>query len=527
MGTEVKGTENPWKIKAVARSKAIKVLNKEIVRQTTRAETWRTKSLAQGKLLRANALELKSMALKINALSAELETPVREHQQEQKSQKILLPGYKYPMMVIWLCLILHIGGLSLRQTCSVLEFIRDFLGIKFEIPSYGTVRIWVHKLGLYMLKKGGEIGEKSKKSKEQWVLIVDESYSLAKSRLLLVLAVRISCLKSGQRITMKDCQAIEIRSGVTWTGIEVAAVLNDAVKKIDGTVAYVVSDRGNNLVNAYQATGLLHVPDWSHYVANILESVYTQDDDFKLFNELMGKFKKKRKQSLFSDYSPPTLSVKMRFMNYIPFLEWANIMLDNFKHIPFEIVAELQFLQEMKPFITEMTDLFYKGDAIGLLLKTNGICPQTQKETMAVKEALLKKYPNNPKVTAFAEGINRYFDITMPIYTQYASNEENVTPIFNKIIASSEVIESIFGKFKHRCLKDPKRGFSAIALLIPLFGRQFSPFDVFKAMSSISCTQLELWQEKNLTKKGYSSFRTVFKKFQKKVKMGGIFAKAA
>jgi hypothetical protein len=527
MGTANKGTENPWKDKAVARSKKIKILNKEIVRHSTRASSWRSKSLEQGKLLRSQAQIINSMTLHINELSEELLTVGRRDVAQQSGQKIHMRGYKYPLMVIWLCLILYRGGLSLRGTCSVLEFIRDFLGIKFKIPSYGTVRTWVYKQGLYMLKKGGEIGDVSKKSGEKWVLIVDESYSLGKSRLLLVLALRLSSLKAGQRITISDCQPIEIRSSETWKGDEVAAVLNDAAEKINGEIAYVVSDRGNNLVNAYQAVGLLHVPDWSHYVANILENIYVQNDDFKLFNELMGKFKKKRKQSIFSDYSPPTLSVKMRFMNYIPFLEWANIMLDNFKNIPFELVAELQFLQKLEPFITEMTDLFYKGDAIGLLLKTNGICPQTQKETMAIKDALLKKYPNNPRVTCFAEGINVYFDTTMPIYTQYVGENENITPIFNKIIASSEVIESIFGKFKHRCLKDPKRGFSAIVLLIPLFCRQFSPFDVFKAMSSISCTELDLWQDKNLTKKGYSSFRNVFKKFQKKVKKGGGFAQAA
>jgi len=50
-----------------------------------------------------------------------------------------------------------------------------------------------------------------------------------------------------------------------------------------------VSDRGNNLVRACQQNGLPHVPDWSHYTANILESIYAKDDGFKQQFSLLEK----------------------------------------------------------------------------------------------------------------------------------------------------------------------------------------------------------------------------------------------
>jgi hypothetical protein len=266
MGTGNKGTENPWQIKAVTRSKEIKLLNRSLKRQHARAESWRTKYYVQAALVREQALLLKSQALTINTLT--------EGSLDKVScvspQDVSMPGYKFPLSVMWLSIMLYTCGLSFRGVSSVWVFLRDFFGIKFRIPSYGTVRIWVQKQGLYLLKKGGKIGGKCKKSKEKWALIVDESYSLGKSRLLLVLAIRLSVLKKGQCLTMSDVEPIEIRSSATWKDTEVAAVLKKAVKKLDGSFAYIVSDRGASLVSAYKKLSLDHVPLYCQYIRKFI-----------------------------------------------------------------------------------------------------------------------------------------------------------------------------------------------------------------------------------------------------------------
>jgi hypothetical protein len=513
MGILNKGSENPWKLKAVERSLVLKSLRKELVRQWERADKWRQKSLEQTALI-------KELTLTINSLSS-VPTSVST---STSSKDVVLSGYKFPLSVMWLSIVLYVNGLSFRGVSHVWVFLSAFFGVKFPVPSYGTVRAWVLKLGLYLLEKGGKSVKKGRIICERWVLIVDESYSLGKSQLLVVLAIRLSCLKQGQPLSMRDAEPIAIQCSASWSGDQIAVVLGKAAAQIEGTIDYVVSDRGGNLLNAYTKSSLLHVPDWAHYVSNILENCYAENDDFKVFNEKMGKFKKKRKQSQYSQYSPPNLSVKMRFMNYIPFLEWANTMVGNFKKIPPEIVDELQFLQELKPFIKEMTDIFFLGHQIGVLLKKQGICPLTQQKTLDMTNVLGKKYPKNPRVSAFIKAIDVYFEATMAIYFKCACKEEAMPPLYKPIIASSEIIESIFGKFKHRSLKDPKRGFSAIALIIPLFCWKFSPFDVFKAMTTISTKDVEKWEKINLSKNGYKSFRNLFKKKNKK---RGTLKKAA
>ena len=528
MGTESKIQENPWKIKAISRAEENKSLKHELKRQKERAEDWREKAAVAKKCVAEQSRELESFRLKVNGLEPNIIVSVAC----QAPQEVGLDKYKFLCSIIWLSICLYKTGLSFRGVCEVLQFIKTFTGLKFAVPSYGTVRIWVQKMGFYLLENGGKIAQKGIEKREKWCVIVDESYSLGKSQLLVILGVRLSRLKVGQSLCCKDVVVLAIKSQATWKGEQMADVLREVVKKVDGDIEYGVADRGNNIVNGFQLLGIPHVSDWSHFSANILEKCYVDNADFKTFNEKMGAFKKKRKQSHYTDYCPPNLSVKVRFMNYDPFLKWANIMLSNFKKLPLDIAPELQFLKDLQPFIGEMTDLFEMRHKIGQVLKTQGINPKTQAKVFDLLKILEKdmntKYPNSLKVMAFILGIKQYFASTMPIYLETVAQKpekSNVAPSFDKfdgLVASSEVIESIFGKLKHRAPKDPKRGFTAFTLIITLFCADFSLLDTFKALKSVSIDDLQKWKKNNLVIRPYTSFRNVFKSKSKKEKRGEV-----
>ena len=101
------------------------------------------------------------------------------------------------------------------------------MNIKIGIPSYGTVRIWVQKVGLYLLKMGGQERDKGNK----WSIIVDESYTLGKSRLMLVLGINLTRLEAGRALKMTDVVPLMIRSRDTWVSEDVSDVLTQAIKK--------------------------------------------------------------------------------------------------------------------------------------------------------------------------------------------------------------------------------------------------------------------------------------------------------
>ncbi len=490
-----KGTENNWDKETKCEKKILKETRRELNRQKNRAIKWKTECIE----LR-HELKYKDLIIK------DLSSGVSDKSHLIAPKDMSINGTSYRLSVVWLSVSLYLLGISYRKVCLVLGLIAVFTGLEIKVPSHVSVSNWVQKTGLYLLKTGGNL---VKKEAERWCFIIDESYSLGKSRLLVILGVRLSSLsikKGGLR--QEDVIPLVIRSQEHWKTADVTASITLACKKIGGTLSYVVSDQGKNLVSSYKVNDIAHVPDWAHYSANILEKCYSETPDFKSFNEKMGVFKIKKQQSGNSQYVPPTMSVKIRFMNYLPFLDWANTILINFKKLPQPIASDLEFLQTSHDFIAEMTDLFYKSDEIGLLIKSSGINEKNQNKVIVILNGLQQKYKANSRVDEFVSNVKQYFAVTMPIYM--SQKEESCTN-FNGILASSEIIESIFGKLKHRCPKNPKKGFSSNSLLIPLFCEAFSPIHVWKAMNSITMAELEIWKNDNLCNRKVSSFRNAFK----------------
>ena len=501
-----KERENKLKNKATEQSNLLKSCKKELVRQTVRAEKWRNASLLQREEIKSKDLIIKDLESKKKS------NPSAQSSLELEGAKVA-KGYKYPISVIELCVKLYKVGLSLRNVCSVLALISCYLGPEFKVPSHVTISIWVQKVGLHLQQTGLE---KFKNSTEKWCLIIDESYSMAKSHLLLILAVRLSGLQSGT-LKMEDVVPLFIGSQAVWTGIEIAACITEVTKDSEGSIAYVTSDCGRTLVCAYKSIELDQVPDWSHYGANILENIYAQNADFKLFNEQMSIFKRRRHQSSYSYYAPPSLSVKIRFMNYLPFIDWANTMLKNEKKIPCDLKTELYFLQEHKVFLSELSDLFYVVDEIGKIVKKEGINELSHAKAQNKLAILAKKYHENKNVVTLIKKVEDYFEHTLPIYKKYMETQDKSVPFFNGLIASSDIIESLFSKLKHRASNNPKRSFSAICLLIPLFCQDFSHVQALEAMISVNMEKLEIWKNENLCNRKFKNYKNIFMKNKAKV----------
>jgi hypothetical protein len=136
-----KETDNNWKNKALIRSKEIKSLNKEIVRQTKRATDWRSAALTLCKVAVNKDLIIKDLSRETPSVSAAV-SPAK------------VGGYRYDSRLIWLCVSLYKSGLSLRQVQLVVAIISYYIGKTIKAPSHSIISIWVHKVGLSELKEG-------------------------------------------------------------------------------------------------------------------------------------------------------------------------------------------------------------------------------------------------------------------------------------------------------------------------------------------------------------------------------------
>ncbi len=107
-----------------------------------------------------------------------------------------------------------------------------------KIPSHTTIRNWACKMGYYRVHKEVE------KSKELWLILIDESISLGNEKILLVLGMPLSKVVFGQALHLSELRVLSMEVCKTWTGETIHSVLEKVSKNYP--IGYIISDEGTN-----------------------------------------------------------------------------------------------------------------------------------------------------------------------------------------------------------------------------------------------------------------------------------------
>ncbi|MFN0202901.1 MAG: hypothetical protein ACKVTZ_15365 [Bacteroidia bacterium] len=100
-----------------------------------------------------------------------------------------------------------------------------------------------------------------------------------------------------------------------------------------------------------------------------------------------------------------------------------------------------------------------------------------------------------------------YLQHNLAIYYNCKDKIAKDAPNFDALVPSSDIIEAIFGKLKHRMPKNPK---AANSLFIPLFTNNLTKQNVIMALSITSFAILKQWKKGFLNVSKYISFRNIF-----------------
>ena len=126
--------------------------------------------------------------------------------------------------------------MSLRgcvQVLLCLRLVSSRLNQKL-VPSYNSIRNWCCKAGYHRLVYEGSVEE------GEWVYFVDESISLGKERILLVLGIPVNRLDFKKSLSLDSMRVLSIELSKSWKGQDIAAVLSKLRERFP--MAYVVSD---------------------------------------------------------------------------------------------------------------------------------------------------------------------------------------------------------------------------------------------------------------------------------------------
>lgn len=362
--------------------------------------------------------------------------------------------HHYPTKLIGLCILLRIvGGCSFGGIVKILVILKDYVGMEIEkIPCKNTIQNWVSKWGLFNYQNNplSLVGK-------QVSLIIDESIRLGQEKLLLILSVPLEKLEQGA-LGFADVVVVYMKGAKSWTGLAISEVIEELEQSYGFEVKNILSDEDSKLKKASRILEIAHVADISHAIATCLKRVFEKTETFQLFKKLVASYASKGVNQELSYLCPPKQRTKARFMNLSRVVKWANKMLENFSQLDKKEAVFFKDLPAQGNFIKLLAECLALAKAVSLPFKLKGLSIQSLKEAQSIME---KGNSKNTYLSDFIEELKNY----MSRYEQVID-----TCVEKSIHVSSEVIESIFGKYKSKANNYALTGLTRLNLEIPIYG---------------------------------------------------------
>lgn len=361
------------------------------------------------------------------------------------------------------------------------------------IPHFTSVINWTLRFGLFLL---GEV----KPVAAPWIAIVDMSIDVAVKKVLVVLRVPMDALsKRGSAIGLEDCECIGVKVATSWKGPAVCAALNEIFSK-SGNPTVILKDGGTDLNSGVrlwralekQNKKTLVAEDIGHMAANGLKSDFSLTVGFKNFLKSIFTGAAKLRQSELSYLTPPKVRTKGRFQGITKLAEWAERIIpllgppgqareDSFTA---RLRALLGGLGKHRFFLQKFIQTCQTVRSILEIAKNFGI---NQKSYAAITAEILKL----PERSKTRKRLSVWLERHITIQCRLSMGQ---TPL----MVSSDIIESLMGKFKVVLMRNPKAEFNRIVLSIPTLCNQPSISTVTQALETVTHGDLTEWEHQNI-----------------------------
>ncbi len=343
-------------------------------------------------------------------------------------------GGQYSVSVISLSLQLVLqAGSSLRGAAAALRLLVQEQFVSLAVPSCSAIRSWLLRVGLYALTRPLPW------SLYGWVWLVDHTIQIGTLKILVILGCPLAQVPFGERaLRLADLQLVALVPMEQSTGRTVRRELVQAIQRT-GAPAQIVADQGADLKKGITdfctwERRSVYVPDVAHYGASLLEHSWSDLPRWREFYSQLQSTSSKLRQTKAAYLLAPRPRTKARFMNVGVQLRFAARVLKLLTQpVPHEkAMAYYGWLLDYQ------TDLDVWQREHGLvqstiaLLRLHGL----HAGNLAEMEKNWGPIHGPDSTQAIAQGLRDYV-------TRYQPKDEA-----RRFVASSEVLESAFGKFK-------------------------------------------------------------------------------
>ena len=377
------------------------------------------------------------------------------------------------------------AAVSLRGSQRVLDTVNDALACPLDrAPSWFSVRLWLLRVGYHKLMRAKTLAD-------DWCWVIDHTIQLGKTKCLLVLGIRLGDMPGGRCLKYEDLEPIDLLPVEASTGATVWQQLEKTSAKT-GVPRATVSDCGSDLKSGIalfcaRHDGCAPVYDIKHKTACLLKAELTRDEDWLVFTRQAAQAKNQLKQTALSRLDPPNQRSKSRYMNIEILLRWGTETLQILdKGGPFDEaekrqMPKLEWLKAYRDKLRGWGELLQVATLAERCVRQEGI---TREGHQALEGRFHEKQPG----LEYAPALKLKADLIEFVKAQGQACGEN-----ERLLGSSEVIESVFGKQKYLERDYAKEGFTSLILGIGAFVGPLTVDSVKEALVSTPVKMVVDW----------------------------------
>jgi len=413
-----------------------------------------------------------------------------DNQVEQRTRTVTfepIKRHRYSEIIVRLSTMLYTRiNCGFRQVVKILEVVNEtFDGLLDKIPSHNTIENWVKKCGLKVYEDAGKPLKNC-----DYAEIVDESMMIGSEKLLLTIGVPAK--HQGRPLVCTDVSMLDIAIAGSWNGEKIGEHLVKAAEKVGHDPLYVISDNASIMNKGIRCAEMNQQHDISHSLGMYLERTYKNMPDFKNYLKSMSESKAKYNMKTIAYLLPPTQRTIARFINLSGWVKWSAKMLDIYHLLKTDEQRAFSFIPANASLIEELSDVVKCVENIESICKHKGLAEKTVDECQNTIQVHL--LCGNSRMIKLGESI---IDFLRKEVMQIGSN---VTAYNN----SSDIIESLFGKYKARKSPNKLYGITSHILFMPIYTelsnqKQAKNFDFKAALEEKRIGQIESWSKENLS----------------------------
>lgn len=370
--------------------------------------------------------------------------------------------------------------------CRKVARVMEVLGKCFShsVPHHTTVRQWV-------LRNGCSTLTSSLQKANDWVAIGDLTISLGKIKCLAIVGAKMSDLreKDDFKLTHQDVKVLGLYPTEKSDGIFVKEALRDAAERVGGNFIATIIDQGSDIKKGAQLFQQDHLDmkilhDIAHKLSNVMEKTLNGDTMWAEYIKQLNITRRRACQTELAALMPAKQREKARFMDIGYLVNWPVRLANSKASGRLSNISEERYLDyfgwinEFKFVLEEWGFMVGIVEMIKETVRSFGV----SKEVCAYLKIFFEEAP--------IEGGKLETFISKSLYT--VSEEAKKLNDEKALICSTEVLESVFGKYK--AINESTQGITGNILGICTFvGETKTEQDIKQIMERCSVQDAVEW----------------------------------